>query len=58
MLLTWIWIRPKFLSTKIFFRTRVPSKWESDESFRKDIWAKINKRISKGKISEDKDGND
>ena len=48
----------KFLPTKIIFRTRIPAKWESDESFRKDIWAKINKRISKGKISEDKDGND
>ena len=48
----------KFLPTKIIFRARIPAKWESDESFRKDIWAKINKCISKGKISEEKDGND
>ena len=48
----------KFLPTKLIFRTRIPAKWETDESFRKDIWDKINKRISKGKISEDKDGND
>ena len=26
------------------------------ESFRKQIWDRINKRIVKGKISEDKDG--
>ena len=38
--------------------TRIPSKWETDESFRKVIWERINKRISKGKISDDKDGKD
>ena len=38
--------------------TRIPAKWETDESFRKVIWERINKRISRGKISDDKDGKD
>ena len=46
----------KFLPTKLIIRTRIPAKWENDESFRKQIWSQINKRISKGKISEDKYG--
>ena len=48
----------KFLPTKIVLRTRIPAKWQESESFRKQIWEKINKRITKGKISEDKDGKD
>ena len=46
----------KFLPTKIV--TRIPAKWQESESFRKQICEKINKRITKGKISEDKDGKD
>ena len=46
----------KFLPLKIVFRTRLPTEWKS-ETFRKQIWDRINKRIAKGKISEDKDGN-
>ena len=48
----------KFLPTKIVLRTRIPAKWESCENFRKEIWEIINKRIPKGKISEDKEGKD
>ena len=46
----------KFLPLKINLRSRLPLKW-NDETFRKQIWDRINKRIVKGKISEDKDGN-
>ena len=46
----------KFLPTKLVLRTRVPAKWENDENFRKQIWSRINQRLHKGKISEDKDG--
>ena len=46
----------KFLPLKISLRTRLPTEWNS-ETFRKQIWERINKRIAKGKISEDKDGN-
>ena len=43
--------------TKVTIRTRIPAKWENnDNNFRKQIWDRINKRIIKGKISEDKDG--
>ena len=48
----------RFLPTKIVLRTRIPEKWQTNESFRKQIWDRINKRIPKGKISEDKDGKD
>ena len=48
----------RFLPTKIVLRTRIPEKWQTNESFRKQIWNRINKRIPKGKISEDKDGKD
>ena len=48
----------KFLPTKIILRTRIPAQWQSSESFRKEIWKKINKRIPKGQISENKDGKD
>ena len=48
----------KFLPTKIILRTRIPAKWESCENFLKEIWERINKRIPKGKISEDKEGKD
>ena len=46
----------KFFPTKIVLRTRIPAKWQESESFLKQIWEKINNRITKGKISEDKDG--
>ena len=45
----------KFLPLKIVLRSRIPSQWQNNETFRKQIWERINKRISKGKISEDKD---
>ena len=48
----------KFLPTKVILRTRIPTKWENDAIFRKQIWERINKRIIKGKISEEKDGKD
>ena len=48
----------KFLPTKIILRTRFPAQWQDNENFRKQVWEKINKRIPKGKISEDKDGKD
>ena len=48
----------RFLPTKIVLRTRIPTKWQTSEIFRKQIWEKINKRIRTGKISEDKDGKD
>ena len=48
----------RFLPTKIVLRTRIPEKWQSSEIFRKQIWEKVNKRIIKGTISEDKDGKD
>ena len=48
----------KFLPTKVILRTRIPAKREKDTIFRKQIWKRINKRIIKGKISEEKDGND
>ena len=48
----------KFLPTKIILRTRIPAQWQENENFRKQVWEKINKRIPKGKISEDKDGKD
>ena len=41
----------KLLPTKIVIRTRIPAAWESMD-FRKNIWQRINNRISKGKISE------
>ena len=41
----------KLLPTKIMIRTRIPSEWES-ESFRNNIWNRINDRLSKGKICE------
>ena len=41
----------KLLKTKIVIRSRIPAAWES-ESFRKDIWQRINSRIPKGKICE------
>ena len=41
---------------KPIIRTRIPAEWENDESFRKQIWSQINKRIAKGKASEDMDG--
>ena len=37
----------KFLQTKLIIRTRIPAKWENEESFRKRIWSEINKRIIK-----------
>ena len=43
----------KFLPLKIKFRTRIPTQWEN-ENFRNTIWERINKRIIKGKITEDK----
>ena len=46
----------KFLPLKINSRSRIPLEW-NNETFRKQIWDRINKRIAKGKISEDKDGN-
>ena len=46
----------KFLPLKIKLRSRIPLEW-NNENFRKQIWDRINKRIAKGKISEDKDGN-
>ena len=46
----------KFLPLKINLRSRLPLEWNK-ETFRKQIWDRINKRIVKGKISEDKDGN-
>ena len=48
----------KFLPTKVIIRTRIPAKWENEVLFRKQIWERINKRIIKGKISEEKDGRD
>ena len=48
----------KFLPTKIILRTRIPAQWQSMESFRKEIWKKINQRIPNGQISENKDGKD
>jgi vacuolar-type H+-ATPase subunit I/STV1 len=48
----------QFLPTKLILRTRIPAQWLESESFRKEIWERINKRIPKGKISEDKDGKD
>ena len=39
-------------------RTRIPAKRENDKVFRKHIWERINKRVIKGKISEEKDGKD
>ena len=48
----------RFLPTKIVLRTRIPTKWQTNEIFRRQIWEKINKRIRTGKISEDKDGKD
>ena len=48
----------KLLPTKIILRTRIPAQWLESESFRKEIWERINKRIPKGKISENKDGKD
>ena len=48
----------KLLPTKIILRTRIPAQWLESESFRKEIWKRINRRIPKGKISEDKDGKD
>ena len=44
----------KFLPLKIKFRTRIPTRWQS-ENFRNQIWERINKQIPKGKITEDKD---
>ena len=44
----------RFLPTKIVLRTRIPTKWQTNEIFRKQIWEKINKRIHTGKISENK----
>ena len=46
----------KFLPLKIKLRSRIPLEW-NNENFRKQIWDRINKRIAKGKISEDEDGN-
>ena len=46
----------KFLPLKIVLRSRIPTQWQTNENFRKQIWDRINKRIVKGKISEDKDG--
>ena len=46
----------KFLTTKLIIRTRIPAKWENNKTFRKQIWSQINKRITKGKLSDDKDG--
>ena len=48
----------KFLPTKVILRTRIPAKWENDAIFRKQILERINKRIIKGKISEEKNGKD
>ena len=48
----------KLLPTKIILRTRIPTQWLESESFRKEIWERINKRIPKGQISENKDGKD
>ena len=48
----------RFLPTKIVLRTRIPAKWLENETFRKQVWEKINKRITKGKISEDENGKD
>ena len=45
----------KFLPMKIVLRSRIPVQWLSDENFRKQIWERINKRIAKGKISEEKE---
>ena len=41
----------KLLPTKIVLRTRIPLDWES-ESFRNNIWKRINDRLSNGKICE------
>jgi len=39
----------KFLPMKIVLRSRIPVQWETCETFRKQIWERINKRIVKGK---------
>ena len=47
----------KFLPLKITLRTRIPAQWNDSVNFRKQIWNRINQRIAKGKITEDKEGN-
>ena len=44
----------KLLPAKIVIRTRIPTAWES-ESFRNDVWQRINRRIPKGKMCENKE---
>ena len=45
----------KFLPMKIGKNCRISVQWEMCETFRKQIWERINKRIVKGKISEEKE---
>ena len=42
----------KFLPTKIKLLTKIPNKWKNSESFRQQIWEKINSRLSEGELSE------
>ena len=54
------WNRPTGteLGNKIVLRTRIPAQWQESKSFGKQISEKINKRITKGQMSENKDGKD
>ena len=57
--MTWILIYDtigKLLLLKIVFRTMLPTQWNS-ETFREQIWDRMNKQIAKGKISEEKERN-
>ena len=49
----WFW----FIFIGNSSRTRIPAQWNDSVNFRKQIWNRINQRIAKGKITEDKEGN-